>query len=77
MVWVVSRLGLRPLLAFHLPIHHHLHKVTAPLELPNLRSRLHFRQSQEGSHEVDKEYVMALERKIDSPDDEHGVARNM
>ena len=33
---------------------------------PNLRSRLHFRHSQEGGHESSYEHVVALEKKNDA-----------
>ena len=67
MVWVVSRSRLKALLATHLPIYHPSHRrdnVTAPHGHPKLRSRLHFRRSQEGgNHESSYEHVVALEKK--------------
>jgi len=48
-------LGLRPLLVFHLPAHHHSHhrdNVVAPHGRPNLKSLLRYRHNQEGNHET-------------------------
>ena len=55
-----------PYITPHLPIYHpshHRDNVTVPHVRPNLRSRLHFRHSQEGNHESSYEHVVALEKK--------------
>jgi len=65
MVWKIVDLDLRPLLALHFPIYHtshHRDNVTAHGR-PSLRSRLHFRHSQEGDHESSYEHVVALGKK--------------
>jgi hypothetical protein len=65
MIWVLIDLDLRNLLASHFPVYHpshHRDNVTAPHGLPNVRSRLHFRHSQEGEHESSYEHLVALEK---------------
>jgi len=67
MVWVVSRFRLKAPPGTSSPYvyhpSHHRDNVTAPHGRPNLRSRLHFRLSQEWDHESSYERVVALEKK--------------
>jgi hypothetical protein len=67
MASVVSRSRLKALPGTSSPYiyhpSHHRDNVTAPHGRPNLRSRLHFRHSQEGDHESSYEHVVALEKK--------------
>ena len=68
MVCVVSRFRLKAPSGTSSPYishpSHHRDKVTAPHGRPNLRSRLHFRHSQEGVHEVRMNMWWHKEKKL-------------